>query len=69
MNDLLSVDEMARVLNLVESGLQVVVPGVEFLVGELTVLVDGHDAFESVDLCFDPSIHHHVAKLILSSLN
>ena len=51
MDDLLSVDEMARLLNLVQSSSEIVVPRVELLVSELLALVDDHNASKSIDLC------------------
>ena len=69
VNDLLSVNQVTCCLNLVKGSFQVLVPRIEFLVGELTMFVDGDDACETIDLGCNSAIDHHVAQLVLSSLN
>ena len=61
MDDLLPVDEVTRLFNLIKRGLQVAVPRVEPLVGELLPLIDRHDARKSINLCSNPPIHDHVS--------
>ena len=61
MDDLLPIDEVTRLFNLIKRGLQVAVPRVEPLVGELLPLIDRHDARKSINLCSNPPIHDHVS--------
>ena len=42
--DLLSVDKVASLLNLVQDGLDIVVPRVQLLVGELLACAEDHNA-------------------------
>jgi len=69
MDDLLPIDEVTRLFNLIKRGLQVAVPRVEPLVGELLPLIDGHDARKSINLRSNPPIHDHVSQLVLGALD
>ena len=69
MDDLLSIDEVTRLFNLIKRCLQVVVPRVQPLVGELLPLIDRHNARKSINLRSDPAIHDHVSQLVLGALD
>ena len=68
MNDFLTVDQVAGVLDPVQRGANVVIPAAQLVIRELALPVESHDAFEPVDLCVETAIHHHVADLALSLL-
>ena len=69
MDDLLPVDEVTRLFNLIKRGLQVAVPWVEPLVGELLPLIDRHNAGKSINLRPNPAIDDHVSQLVLGALD
>ena len=69
MDDLLSVNEMASLLNLIKGRPHIVVPGVKPLVSEQLALVDSHDACEAVDFSTDTFVDNHIAKFILCALD
>ena len=69
MDNFLSVNQVTGLLNLVQSGPQVIVPRVQLFVSELLALVDCYDACQSVNLSSDTPVDHHVAKLILGALD
>ena len=69
MDDLLPIDEVTRLFDLIERGLQVVVPRVQPLVSELLPLIDRHNACKSINLRPDPAINHHVSQLVFGALD
>ena len=69
MDNLLSVNEMACLLNLVKRSLQVIVPRVQPLVGELLSLIDRHNACQPVNFRSDSAVDDHVSQLVFSALD
>jgi hypothetical protein len=68
LRHLVPTDEMARRLNLVQGSLDVIVPRTQLIVRLLLLVIEYNDALESVNLSEDTFVHHHVADLLLSSL-
>ena len=69
VDNLLSVDQMASLLNRIEGRPEVAIPRVEPLVSELLALVNSDNACKPVDLGTNPAVNHHVAEFVLSALN
>ena len=67
MDHFLSVNQVASVLNLGEELLDVLVPGLEVLLGALLLLDELDNPLEAVDLGGDALVHDHVAKLGLGA--
>ena len=68
MNHLLTVNQMARVLDLREERLQVLVPALQYLLGARLLLLEADDPLQPVDLGGDTLVNHHVADLLLSTV-
>ena len=68
MYDLLSIDEMARLFNLIKCSLQVIVPRVQPLVRELLSLIDSDNTGQAINLRPNPAIYDHITKLVFGSL-
>ena len=69
MDDLLTVNQVASLLNLVQCRLQVLVPRVELLISELFALINGDDAGQTIDLGSNAAINDHVSQFVLSALH
>jgi len=69
VDDLLSVDKMASLLDFVQYGLDVVVPGIKCLVSELVALLEDNDTGEAVDFGQNTLVDNHVSNFVLCTLN
>ena len=69
MDDLFSINEMARLLNLIKCSLEVIVPRIQPLVRELLPLIDRDNACQAVNFSADSTIDYHVTQLVFSSLD
>lgn len=61
-------DQVAGVLDFVQGCLDVPVPRIQFVVGELTLVVENNDACHTVDFSRNAFIDHHVTNLSLCAL-
>ena len=68
MNDVLSIDQMAGLFYLVQEASDIVVPVVQYVIGELA-LQEHDDPLHPVDLRSQPLVHDHIPDLHLSSLH
>jgi hypothetical protein len=68
VDHLFTVNQVASVLNLVQSHLHILVPVFQSIVSELLLVVERNNTLKSVDFRRDALAHHHVADFSLSSL-
>jgi len=64
----LSGDQVAGVFDFVQGGFDVPIPRIQFVVGELTFVVEHDNAFQTVNFCGNALINHHVTNLSLCPL-
>ena len=65
----IAIDQVTSVLNLVQGGLDIVVPRSKFIVNTLFLVQEHHDALKSVDFGMHSLIDHHVANFLLCALH
>ena len=69
MDYLFPVDELASLLDLVESYLEIIVPSIESVICELLALRKDNNASKSINLSLNSLIDDHIAKFVLCTLD
>jgi len=68
VENVLSCDQVAGVLDFVQGSFDVPVPRIKLVVGELALVVEHNDALQTVNFSRNALIDHHVTNLSLSPL-
>ena len=69
MDYLFPVDELASLLDLVQSYLEIIVPSIESVICELLALRKDNNASKSINLSLNSLIDDHIAKFVLCTLD
>jgi hypothetical protein len=69
MNNFLSIDKMASLLNFIQQGLDIKISMLKHPLSILIPLLEGNLPGKSVDLGLYSIVNHHVAYLSLSSID
>jgi hypothetical protein len=69
MNNFLSFDKMANLLNFIQQGLDIKIPIFKHPLSILIPLLEGRLPGKSIDLGLYSIVNHHVAYLSLSSID
>jgi len=64
----LSGDQVAGVFDFVQGRFDVLVPRIQFVIGELPFVIEHHNAFQTVDFGGNAFVNHHVTNLSLCPL-